>query len=106
MMLNLSRLNQAMELLNGGGSPRQIQSALNQVSLDQRSLPGGTNVRELQNQQMLRDRLADDRLIGEISDPWSGSYTTREADVFEDMADRSVMDQISVPSFNPNKVNS
>ena len=102
MMLNLSRLNQAMELLNGGGSPRQIQSALNQVSLDQRSLPGGTNVRELQNQQMLRDRLADDRLIGEISDPWSGSYTTREADVFEDMADRSVMDQISVPSFNPN----
>ena len=101
-MRNLSRLNKAMELLNGGGSPRQIQSALNQVSLDQRSLPGGTNVRELQNQQMLRERLNDERLVDEISDPWSGSYSTREADVFEDMAERTLMDQVGVPSFNPN----
>ena len=100
-MRNLSRLNQALQLLNGGGSPRQIQSAIDKVDLDQRYLPGGTNVRELQNQQLLRERLDDERLMEEIADPWFGSYTTREADAFEDMAERTLMDQVGVPSLNP-----
>ena len=101
-MRNISRLNQALQLLNGSGSPRQIQSAIDKVDLDQRYLPGGTNVRELQNQQLLRERLDDERLMEEIADPWSGSYTTREADAFEDMAERTLMDQVGVPSLNPN----
>ncbi|QNJ25148.1 hypothetical protein SynSYN20_00806 [Synechococcus sp. SYN20] len=101
-MRNISRLNQALQLLNGGGSPRQIQSAIDKIDLDQRYLPGGTNVRELQNQQMLRERLDDERLMEEIADPWTGSYTTRDADAFEDMAERTLMDQVGVPSLNSN----
>lgn len=101
-MRNLARLDQAMALLNGGGSPKQIRSAIDKIDINQRYLPGGTNVRELQNQQMLRERLDDERLVEEIADPWSGSYTTRDADAFEDMAERTLMDQVGVPSLNPN----
>ena len=101
-MRNISRLNQALQLLNVGGSPRQIRSAIDKVDLDQRYLPGGTNVRELQNQQMLRERLDDERMMEEIADPWTGSYTAREADAFEDMAERTLMDQVGAPSLNPN----
>ena len=72
-MRNISRLNQALQLLNGGGSPRQIQSSLDQVNVGQRALPGGTNVRELANERKLKDRLSDERLMDSVTDPWEGS---------------------------------
>lgn len=54
-MRNISRLNQALELLNGGGAPRLIYSALEKVEFDKRYLPGGPNIRELQNRQILKE---------------------------------------------------
>ena len=98
-MRNLSRLDQALQLLNGGGSPRQIQSALDQVSVGQRALPGGTNVRELANEQQLKDRLSDELLMDSVTDPWEGSYTVREPDAFEQMDEQRLMESVGMPSF-------
>lgn len=100
-MRNISRLNQALQLLNGGGSPRQIQSALNQVDLGQRALPAGTNVRELVNERQLQQRLGEERMMDNIADPWDGSYVYREPDAFEEMTERALMDQLDIPSLNP-----
>lgn len=98
-MRNISPLNQALQLLNGGESPRQIQSVLDQVNVGQRALPGGTNVRELDNERQLQDRLADERLMDSVTDPWEGSYTVREPDAFEQMDEQRLMDSIGMPSF-------
>lgn len=98
-MSNLSRLDQALQLLNGGGSPRQIQSALDHMNVGQRALPGGTNVRELANERLLKDRLSDERLMDSVTDPWEGSYTVREPDAFEQMDEQRLMDSIGMPSF-------
>ena len=51
-MRNPSRLNQALQLLHGGGSPRQIQSALDQVNVGQRALPTGQRVQELKQREV------------------------------------------------------
>lgn len=99
-MRNISRLNQALQLLNGGGSPRQIQSALNKVELGRAELPVGTRVREENNRQLLEDRLADERMMNNIDDPWSGSYVMREPDAFEDMTEQALMSSVGSPSFN------
>lgn len=99
-MRNISRLNQALQLLNGGGSPKQIQSALDKVELGKRELPVGTRVREENNRQLFEDRLADERMMNDIEDPWSGSYAVREPDAFEDMAEQALMSSVGVPSFN------
>ena len=99
-MRNISRLNQALQLLNGGGSPKQIQSAIDKVELGRRELPVGTRVREENNRQLLQDRLADERMMNDIDDPWSGSYAVREPDAFEDMTEQALMSSIGSPSFN------
>ena len=99
-MRNISRLNQALQLLNGGGSPRQIQSAIDKVELGRAELPVGARVREENNRQLLQDRLADERMMNDIDDPWSGSYAVREPDAFEDMAEQALMNSIGSPSFN------
>ena len=98
-MRNISRLTKALELLNGGGSPRQIQSALDQVNVGQRALPGGTNVRELKASEQIQNQLSDDRMMDNISDPWDGSYTSRDSDVFEQMQEQSIMERIGLPSL-------
>ena len=99
-MRNISRLNQALQLLNGGGSPKQIQSAIDKVDLGRAELPVGTRVREENNRQLLQDRLADERMMNDIDDPWSGAYAVREPDAFEDMTEQALMSAVGSPSFN------
>ena len=98
-MRNPSRLNQALQLLHCGGSPRQIQSALDQVNVGQRALPTGQRVQELNNSERFQNQLSDDRMMDNISDPWDGSYTSGGPDVFEQMQEQSIMDRIGLPSF-------
>jgi hypothetical protein len=98
-MRNFSRMQQALELLQGGGSPRQIQSALDRVDLGQRALPSGQKVRELNNSERFQNQLSDDRMMENISDPWDGSYTSRDSDVFEQLQEQSMMERFGLPSF-------
>ena len=43
-MRNISHLKQRLQPLNGGGRPRQIQSALHEVNVGQSALRSGTNM--------------------------------------------------------------
>ena len=99
-MRNSSRLTREPELLNGGGAPWQIQSALNKVEHGKRELPVGTSVREENNRQLLQDHLADERTMNDIDDPGSGSYAVREPDAFEDITKQALMSSVGTPFFN------
>ena len=99
-MRNIPHLKQAIQPVNGGGRPRQIQSALEQVNLGHRALLSGTNVRDLANKRQLQDRWPDERLMDSVTDPSEGLYTVHKTDPFERMDEQRLIDCIGLPSFS------
>lgn len=102
-MRNISRLDQALKLLNGGGAPRQIQSAIDKAAVGVSDLPrSGSFAREDINKQMLEQRLDAERDLNMVEDPWTGTYETYvpEQDGLDLMREQALMESVALPSTN------